>query len=37
MGFRELDSHALDNFYSWTDFDDTPHLLALGNWAICGL
>ena len=37
MGFRELDSHALDHFYPWIDFDGTPYLLALGDRKICGL
>ena len=35
MGFRKLDSHALDNYYLRIDLDGTPHLLALGDWKIC--
>ena len=37
MGFRELESYALDNFYPRIDFDGTPYLLALRDRKICGL
>jgi hypothetical protein len=37
VGFRELESYALDNFYPRIDFNGTPYLLAFRDCKICGL